>query len=63
MFTTLVRRVGRFLVEDDGPTAVEYVFMAAIIVIVCLMSINIIGQVTSSSLDNSSQAIVDALDE
>ena len=33
-----------FLKEDDGPTAVEYAVMLALIIVVCLAAITIIGQ-------------------
>ena len=35
--------VKRFLVSEDGPTAVEYAVMLALIVIVCLTAIQAIG--------------------
>lgn len=34
----------RFLKEEDGPTAVEYAVMLALIVVVCLGAITTIGQ-------------------
>ena len=37
------QKVQRFLVSEDGPTAVEYAVMLALIVIVCLASIRLIG--------------------
>ncbi|HUG92105.1 MAG TPA: Flp family type IVb pilin [Planctomycetaceae bacterium] len=33
----------RFLVSEDGPTAVEYAVMLALIVIVCLTAIQAVG--------------------
>jgi pilus assembly protein Flp/PilA len=36
-------KVKRFLVSEDGPTAVEYAVMLALIVIVCLTAIRSIG--------------------
>ena len=39
----LVRKVHRFLVSEDGPTAVEYAVMLALIIVVCLVAINSIG--------------------
>jgi pilus assembly protein Flp/PilA len=36
-------RVQRFLKSEDGPTAVEYAVMLALIIIVCLTAINAIG--------------------
>ena len=37
------KKVQRFLVSEDGPTAVEYAVMLALIVIVCLTAITSIG--------------------
>ena len=39
----LANSVKRFLVSEDGPTAVEYAVMLALIVIVCLTAIQAIG--------------------
>jgi pilus assembly protein Flp/PilA len=39
----LALKVQRFLVSEDGPTAVEYAVMLALIVIVCLTAIGSIG--------------------
>ena len=38
-----VNKVKNFLVSEDGPTAVEYAVMLALIVIVCLTAITAIG--------------------
>ena len=35
--------IKRFLASEDGPTAVEYAVMLALIVIVCLTAIQAIG--------------------
>lgn len=35
--------VWKFLVSEDGPTAVEYAVMLALIVVVCLTAIQAIG--------------------
>ncbi|MEO0531710.1 MAG: Flp family type IVb pilin [Planctomycetota bacterium] len=37
------KKVQQFLVSEDGPTAVEYAVMLALIVIVCLTAIRSIG--------------------
>ena len=37
------KKVQRFLVAEDGPTAVEYAVMLALIIVVCLVSIGLIG--------------------
>ncbi len=39
----LTTKIQRFLVSEDGPTAVEYAVMLALIIIVCLTAINSIG--------------------
>ncbi|HUE14321.1 MAG TPA: Flp family type IVb pilin [Planctomycetaceae bacterium] len=39
----MISRVKRFLTSEDGPTAVEYAVMLALIVVVCLTAIRAIG--------------------
>ena len=39
----IVSKVQRFLKSEDGPTAVEYAIMLALIVIVCLTAIQAVG--------------------
>lgn len=41
--TNLAQSVKKFLVSEDGPTAVEYAVMLALIVIVCLAAIRAVG--------------------
>ena len=41
--TNLLRCAHQFLVSEDGPTAVEYAVMLALIVVVCLTAITSIG--------------------
>lgn len=45
----LIERVKSFLVSDDGPTAVEYAVMLALIVIVCLTAITSVGTNANSA--------------
>ncbi len=40
---SFVKKVQRFLASEDGPTAVEYAVMLALIIIVCLTTIEGIG--------------------
>jgi pilus assembly protein Flp/PilA len=35
--------IRRFLISDDGPTAVEYAVMLALIIVVCLTAIQAVG--------------------
>jgi pilus assembly protein Flp/PilA len=44
--------VRRFLESEDGPTAVEYAVMLALIIIVCLIAIQSVGTNTSTVFTN-----------
>ncbi len=46
---SLITSVKNFLVSEDGPTAVEYAVMLALIVIVCLTAIQAIGTNASAT--------------
>ncbi|MGE0608252.1 MAG: Flp family type IVb pilin [Pirellulales bacterium] len=52
-----VQSVRSFLKSEDGPTAVEYAVMLALIVIVCLASIRAIGTNASTTFNNVSGSI------
>jgi pilus assembly protein Flp/PilA len=49
---SLAKKVQRFLVSEDGPTAVEYAVMLALIVIVCLTAISSIGTKANTTFSN-----------
>jgi pilus assembly protein Flp/PilA len=53
----LVKKVQNFLVSEDGPTAVEYAVMLALIVIVCLTAISSIGTNASTTFSNVAGSI------
>jgi pilus assembly protein Flp/PilA len=53
-------KVERFMKSEDGPTAVEYAVMLALIVIVCIASISSIGQEVNTTFDNISQELTTA---
>ena len=42
--TCITRHLVKFLKKEDGPTAVEYAVMLALIIVVCLAAITTIGQ-------------------
>ena len=46
------KKVQRFLVSEDGPTAVEYAVMLALIIIVCLTAITAIGTEANTTFSN-----------
>jgi pilus assembly protein Flp/PilA len=54
---SLASKVQRFLVSEDGPTAVEYAVMLALIVIVCLTAIRNIG----TNANTTFQGVADEL--
>ena len=39
----LASRIRRFLTSEDGPTAVEYAVMLALIIVVCITAITTLG--------------------
>ena len=45
----LLRPLVRFLKKEDGPTAVEYAVMLALIIVVCLVAITALGSTTSQT--------------
>jgi pilus assembly protein Flp/PilA len=51
----------RLLVEEDGPTAVEYAVMLALIVAVCLSSIGLLSAETGNSFNNSASQLSSVL--
>ncbi len=53
----MLQKVQRFLVSEDGPTAVEYAVMLALIVIVCLTAITAIGTNANTKFQEAADAI------
>jgi pilus assembly protein Flp/PilA len=45
----LGKAVARFLRREDGPTAVEYAVMLALIIVVCIVAIATIGSTTNGT--------------
>jgi pilus assembly protein Flp/PilA len=54
---SLAKKMQRFLVSEDGPTAVEYAVMLALIIIVCLTAINAIGTNANTTFTNVGNSI------
>ena len=46
--------IKRFIVSEDGPTAVEYAVMLALIIVVCLTAIQAVGTNASATFTNVS---------
>lgn len=53
-------KVKQFLASEDGPTAVEYAVMLALIVIVCLTAITAIGTNANTTFNGIGDAISDS---
>ena len=53
----IMHRVRRFMVREDGPTAVEYAVMLALIILVCIAAIRLVGNNTATSFSNSASSI------
>jgi len=48
----LLSGAARFLREEDGPTAVEYAVMLALIVVVCITAITTLGAGANKTFSN-----------
>lgn len=53
----LAKRVHRFLVAEDGPTAVEYAVMLALIVVVCITAVTAIGTNANTQFETVRDAL------
>lgn len=60
MFQYIFCSINRFLREEDGPTAVEYAVIAALIIGVCFASVIFLSDRTNESFDQSGNAIAGA---
>lgn len=56
----LVSKVSRFLKSEDGPTAVEYAIMLALIIVVCLTAIQAVGKNASATFNDIAADLTDA---
>lgn len=55
--TNFVKRVRTFLTSEDGPTAVEYAVMLALIIVACLTVIGQVGTAVSGNFSSVSSAL------
>jgi pilus assembly protein Flp/PilA len=47
-----LEKAARFVRDEDGPTAVEYAVMLALIVVVCIAAISTLGSGASKTFSN-----------
>ncbi len=57
MFSRLTSGMVQFLKNEDGPTAVEYAVMLALIVIVCIGAITTLGSNSSKTFSSVGNAL------
>ena len=50
---TFMSSVKSLLVEEDGPTAVEYAVMLALIIVVCIAAITLVGRNANETFANA----------
>ena len=51
MLSRLANHVVEFLKKEDGPTAVEYAVMLALIIVVCIAAITTLGSNANGTFD------------
>ena len=54
MTNRLARHLVTFLKKEDGPTAVEYAVMLALIIVVCIVAITTLGTNANQTFGNVS---------
>jgi len=52
-----LKKLRHLLVSEEGPTAVEYAVMLALIIIVCLIAIQSLGTNTKSTFTNMANSL------
>jgi pilus assembly protein Flp/PilA len=57
----MFKHILEFLYRDDGPTAVEYAVLLALIVIACMGSVLSMSNATADSFDNSASQLAGVL--
>jgi pilus assembly protein Flp/PilA len=57
----MMKLLKNLLREEDGPTAVEYAVMLALILVACLGAVNSMANATADSFDTSAAELADVL--
>ncbi len=61
MISYWTKATKRFLISEEGPTAVEYAVMLALIVGTCIAAVQSMATATGGSFDSSANAIQGAM--
>jgi pilus assembly protein Flp/PilA len=51
------QRIREFIWKEDGPTAVEYAVMLALIIVVCIAAVTTLGQNANNTFNSVGNAI------
>ncbi len=54
---SIVRKLTTFLKREDGPTAVEYAVMLALIIVVCIAAVTAIGGASNQTFSKVGSTI------
>ncbi len=54
---SITKKFVEFLKKEDGPTAVEYAVMLALIIVVCIAAITALGQTASQTFTDVNTGI------
>jgi pilus assembly protein Flp/PilA len=57
MLARISQAVSNFLSKEDGPTAVEYAVMLALIIVVCIAAITALGTNANATFTTVSNAV------
>ncbi|MGL6095069.1 MAG: Flp family type IVb pilin [Fimbriiglobus sp.] len=55
--TKFTKAVVEFIKKEDGPTAVEYAVMLALIIVVCIASVRLIGNNANTTFNAAANAM------
>lgn len=55
--SAFVKSVKQFLVSEDGPTAVEYAVMLALIIVVCISAVTTLGSKENTKFQSAAAAL------
>jgi pilus assembly protein Flp/PilA len=58
---SILNKIVRFLICEEGPTAVEYALLLMLVFLACLTAIVFLGQRTTGSFEHSENEIQSAM--
>lgn len=61
MYRTIAAGIQRFARDESGPTATEYAVMLALIIVICLVSIGMLGGTVNGMYEDSGNQIATAV--